>query len=119
MNRWVFVASAVLLSWLLMQVVHELGHVLGAWLTGGIATGVVTYSVNEPIIYLGNVYGEIGNQSFAAGSAEAAVFALARSFHNWSFIPYAMYSVVGLMIGYMHYNRKQAFSISSSCQAHP
>jgi choline-glycine betaine transporter len=83
-------------------------------LTGGIATGVVTYSVNEPIIYLGNVYGEIGNQSFAAGSAEAAVFALARSFHNWSFIPYAMYSVVGLMIGYMHYNRKQAFSISSA-----
>lgn len=83
-------------------------------LTGGIATGVVTYSVNEPIIYLGNVYGEISNQSFAAGSAEAAVFALARSFHNWSFIPYAMYSVVGLMIGYMHYNRKQAFSISSA-----
>lgn len=83
-------------------------------LTGGIATGVVTYSVNEPIIYLGNVYGEIGNQSFAAGSAEAAVFALARSFHNWSFIPYAMYSVVGLMIGYMHYNRKQAFSITSA-----
>ncbi len=83
-------------------------------LTGGIATGVVTYSVNEPIIYLGNVYGEIGNQSFAAGSAEAAIFALARSFHNWSFIPYAMYSVAGLMIGYMHYNRQQAFSIASA-----
>jgi choline-glycine betaine transporter len=83
-------------------------------LTGGIATGVVTYSVNEPIIYLGNVYGEIGNQSFAPLSAEAAIFALARCFHNWSFIPYAMYSVVGLMIGYMHYNRKKSFSISST-----
>ncbi|MBU3028789.1 BCCT family transporter [Paracoccus marinaquae] len=83
-------------------------------LTGGIATGVVTYSVNEPIIYLGNVYGEIANQSFQPGSAEAAIFALARSFHNWSFIPYAMYSVVGLMIAYMHYNRKQQFSIAST-----
>lgn len=83
-------------------------------LTGGIATGVVTYSVNEPIIYLGNIYGETANQSFAVGSAEAAVFALARCFHNWSFIPYAMYSVVGLMIGYMHYNRKQPFSIASA-----
>jgi choline-glycine betaine transporter len=83
-------------------------------LTGGIATGVVTYSVNEPIIYMGNIYGELSNQAFAAGSSEAAIFALARSFHNWSFIPYAMYSIVGLMIGYMHYNRKQAFSISST-----
>lgn len=26
-------------------------------LTGGIATGIVTYSVNEPIIYVGNIYG--------------------------------------------------------------
>ena len=37
-------------------------------LTGGIATGVVTYSVNEPIIYLGNIYGEIGNQSAVSNS---------------------------------------------------
>ncbi|MFP2769626.1 BCCT family transporter [Oceanisphaera sp. KMM 10153] len=83
-------------------------------LTGGIATGVVTYSVNEPIIYMGNIYGEISNQSFDANTAEAAVFAIARSFHNWSFIPYAIYSVVGLMIGYMHYNRKKEFSIAST-----
>ena len=27
--------SLLLLSWLLMQSVHEFGHVLGAWLTGG------------------------------------------------------------------------------------
>lgn len=92
----------------------SMGTTFAMALTGGIATGVVTYSVNEPIIYLGNVYGEIGNQSFAPGSAEAAIFALARCFHNWSFIPYAMYSVVGLMIGYMHYNRRQAFSIAST-----
>ncbi len=83
-------------------------------LTGGIATGVVTYSVNEPIIYLGNIYGEIGNQSFDPLSSEAAIFALTRCFHNWSFIPYAMYSIVGLMIGYMHFNRNARFSISST-----
>lgn len=83
-------------------------------LISGIATGVITYSVNEPIIYLGNVYGEIDHQAFEPGSAEAAIFALARSFHNWSFIPYAMYSIVGLMIGYMHFNRKERFSISST-----
>ena len=85
-------------------------------LTAGIATGVVTYSVNEPLIYLGNIYGEIDHQNFAAGSKEAAVFALARSFHNWSFIPYAIYSLVGLMIAYMHYNKKKTFSISSAIE---
>lgn len=83
-------------------------------LSGGIATGVVTYSVNEPIIYLGNIYGEIENQGFSPGSNEAAIFALARSFHNWSFIPYAMYSVVALMIAYMHYNHRKDFSIAAT-----
>jgi choline-glycine betaine transporter len=53
-------------------------------------------------------------RSFDPLSSEAAIFALARSFHNWSFIPYAMYSIVGLMIGYMHFNRNAKFSISST-----
>lgn len=83
-------------------------------LTGGIATGVITYAVNEPIIYYGNVYGEIDKQSFAALSGEAAVFSMARSFHNWSFIPYAMYSIVGLMIAFMHFNRKKPFTIAAT-----
>ena len=83
-------------------------------LSGGIATGVVTYSVNEPIILLGNIYGEIAQQGFDPVSAEAAIFAIARTYHNWGFIPYATYSIVGLMIAYMHYNRKEKFSIAST-----
>lgn len=85
-------------------------------LTAGIAVGVITYSVNEPIIYLGNIYGELDNQSFPAASTEASVFALARSFHNWSFIPYAIYSIVGLMVAYIHYNQKKPFSIASAIE---
>lgn len=30
-----FIASFITFSWLAMQAVHELGHVLGAWITGG------------------------------------------------------------------------------------
>jgi hypothetical protein len=30
-----YLTATILLSWLLMQAVHELGHVLAAWLTGG------------------------------------------------------------------------------------
>lgn len=34
-SRLLYSTATVLLCWLLMQAVHELGHVLGAWITGG------------------------------------------------------------------------------------
>jgi hypothetical protein len=37
----VFIVSVLLLSWLLLQAVHELGHVLAAWMTGGTVQRVV------------------------------------------------------------------------------
>src|SRR5437763_5486921 len=37
----VLIASTLLGSWLAMQMVHESGHVLGAWLTGGRVERVV------------------------------------------------------------------------------
>jgi hypothetical protein len=39
----ILIASVMLLSWLLMQAVHELGHVAGAKLTGGQVTKVVLH----------------------------------------------------------------------------
>jgi hypothetical protein len=44
MNRWpqvVLIGSLLLGSWLGMQAVHELGHVVGAWMTGGRVARVV------------------------------------------------------------------------------
>lgn len=43
MNRIVLIASTLIASWLGMQAVHELGHVLGAWLTGGRVERVVLH----------------------------------------------------------------------------
>lgn len=83
-------------------------------LTGGIATGVVTYGVNEPIIYFGNIYGELSQTGITAESATAAIFAIARSFYNWTFVPYAMYSLCGLVIAYVYFNKKQSLSVTSS-----
>src|SRR3954465_3741643 len=37
----VLISSTLLGSWLAMQAVHESGHVLGAWLTGGRVARVV------------------------------------------------------------------------------
>ena len=39
----VLLASLLALSWFWMQAVHELGHVLGAWVTGGIVDQVVLH----------------------------------------------------------------------------
>lgn len=35
--------ASLLLAWLLMQAVHEFGHILGAWTTGGRVTKVVLH----------------------------------------------------------------------------
>ncbi|MGI6126601.1 MAG: BCCT family transporter [Planifilum sp.] len=83
-------------------------------LTGGIATGVITYGVNEPIIYFGNIYGEMDQTGVEPGTPLAAIYAIARCFYNWSFIPYAMYSLSGLIIAYMYFNRQKSLSVSAS-----
>src|SRR5688572_29401782 len=43
LHQPVLIASALLASWLGMQAVHELGHVLGAWATGGRVERVVLH----------------------------------------------------------------------------
>jgi hypothetical protein len=39
-HQFILIGS-LLLSWLAMTVVHEFGHVVGAWLTGGTVAKVV------------------------------------------------------------------------------
>src|SRR5437879_2266857 len=43
LHQIVLILSTVLGSWLGMQAVHEFGHVLGAWLTGGRVARVVLH----------------------------------------------------------------------------
>jgi hypothetical protein len=43
LHQAVLIVSLVLASWLGMQAVHEFGHVIGAWLTGGQVVRVVLH----------------------------------------------------------------------------
>ncbi len=90
----------------------------GSWfamtLTGGIATGLITYGVNEVLIYYGNIYGELDTLGIEPLSQEASWFAIGRCFYNWTFIPYAMYALSGVLIAYMYFNRKKELSVSAS-----
>lgn len=90
----------------------------GTWfamtLTGGIATGLITYGVNEVLIYYGNIYGELDTLGIKPLTDEAAAFSMGRVFYNWTVIPYAMYALSGLLIAYMYFNRKKELSVSAS-----
>jgi Peptidase M50B-like len=43
LHQFVLIASTLALSWFAMMAVHETGHVLGAWLTGGSVATVVLH----------------------------------------------------------------------------
>jgi hypothetical protein len=45
-SQTILIASTLVCSWLGMQAVHELGHVIGAWATGGPVTRVVVYPLS-------------------------------------------------------------------------
>lgn len=83
-------------------------------LTGGVATGIVTWGVNEPIIYLGNVWGELDALGIAANSPEAVRFAIARSFYNWTFVPYAIYALAGVIVAYVYFNKKEQLNVTAT-----
>ncbi|GHV79869.1 BCCT family transporter [Spirochaetia bacterium] len=83
-------------------------------LTGGVATGIVTWGVNEPLIYFGNVWGELDKLGIPANTPEAAVFAMGRSFYNWTFIPYAIYAMCGLLVAYIYYHKKESLTVTST-----
>ena len=83
-------------------------------LTGGIATGIVTWGVNEPLIYYGNVWGELNQLGIEAGTPNAAIFAMARTFYNWTFVPYAIYALCGLLVSYIYYHKKDSLTVTAT-----
>ncbi|SKC69252.1 BCCT family transporter [Maledivibacter halophilus] len=83
-------------------------------LTGGVATGIVTWGVNEPLIYYGNVWGELDTLGIQANTSQAAIFAIARSFYNWTFIPYAIYAFCGLLVAYIYFNKRERLAVTST-----
>src|SRR5699024_8450653 len=78
-------------------------------LVSGIGTGILFFGVAEPVTHYMNP--EFG---LAPGSEEASMFALSTSFMHWTFIPYAMYGVMGIGIAYAAYNMKLPLRVSST-----
>ena len=67
-------------------------------LTGGIGASIVSSSISQPITFLQSIWGELDEYGIQPGSPEAVLFAMGRSFHEWSFFPYAFYGICGTAI---------------------
>ena len=75
-----------------------------------VATGIFFWGMAEPIYHLHQPPAGLGLE---ANSKSAANFAMATMFMHWSFTPYGIYTVAGLLFALVYYNLRQSFRISS------
>lgn len=75
-----------------------------------IATGILFWGTAEPLYHL---YAPPTGLGIEGNSSAAAQFAISTMFMHWSFTPYGIYTITGLMFALTYYNLKQPFSISS------
>lgn len=83
-------------------------------LTGGIGASIVSSGISQPIAFFSSVWGELEGYGIEPGSAEAMLFAMGRSLHEWTFYPYAFYGIFGVSIAYVCFNRGKPVSLSST-----
>jgi choline-glycine betaine transporter len=75
-----------------------------------IAIGILFWATAEPLYHLHSPPGGIGIQAENPGAAR---FALSTMFLHWTFTPYSIYTLAGLMFALAYYNLRQPFSLGS------
>lgn len=81
---------------------------MGMLFGAGLGVGLVFYGVSEPVShFLAAPFAE-------NGTAEAAAHAMRTTFFHWSFLPWCMYGMVGLCIGYFLHRKGLPSLVSSS-----
>ncbi len=75
-----------------------------------VATGIFFWGMAEPLYHL---HQPPAGLDLASNSTPAANFAMATMFMHWSFTPYGIYTVAGLLFALVYYNLRQSFRISS------
>ncbi len=79
-------------------------------LCAGIAIGIVFWGY-EPLLHTMEPAQGAGVE---AGSIEAMMWSMKKTFLHWTFTPYALYVGFGIVVGYVHYNLEQSFTASSA-----
>lgn len=76
-----------------------------------IAAGILFWGCAEPIYQM---YGPAVAEGVEPGSAGAALFAMKTMFLEWTWSPYAIYTVATLIFAFVFYNMRKPHSIASA-----
>lgn len=76
-----------------------------------VATGILFWGTAEPMFHL---YSPPESLNIAPNSDAAREFTMATMFMHWSFTPYAIYCLPGLVFALCYYNLRQPFSLGAS-----
>ena len=79
-------------------------------LCAGIGSGIVCWGATEPLMH---AFDPPAEAAVVAGSTEAIIWGMSKSFLHWCLSPYAIYVVPGVVIGYAYYNMHKSYSVSS------
>lgn len=84
-----------------------------AWITlcTTVASGVLFWGCAEPLYHL---YAPAISEGVEPGSPGAAIFAMKTMFLEWTWSPYAIYTVATLLFAFVFYNMRQSYSIGSA-----
>jgi len=110
-RKLVFAVSLVALSWYVMMAVHEMGHVVGAWATGGTVTGVFLHPLSisrtdvspnpSPgiVVWLGPIIGSLLPLLLLACGRFCRAATVLRFFSGFCLIANGAYIAVGSLEG--------------------
>ena len=76
-----------------------------------IAAGILFWACAEPLYHL---YGPPASEGVKAASPGAAIFAMKTMFLEWTWSPYAIYTVATLVFAFVFYNMKEPYSMGSA-----
>ncbi len=83
---------------------------MGMLFGAGLGVGLVFYGVTEPVSHF------MAAPFAASGTADAAADAIRTTFYHWSFLPWSVYGIVGLSMGYFLHRKGLPSLVSSSFQ---
>lgn len=84
-----------------------------AWITlcTTVASGVLFWACAEPLYHM---YAPAVTEGVDPGSPGSAIFAMKTMFLEWTWSPYAIYTVATLLFAFVFYNMKKSYSIGSA-----
>lgn len=84
-----------------------------AWITlcTTVASGVLFWACAEPLYHM---HAPAAAEGVEAGSPGAAIFAMKTMFLEWTWSPYAIYTVATLLFAFVFYNMRKSYSIGSA-----